>query len=91
MLYSYGGGRQRIDGNKNEGKFLACVKLTIPLFYLLLFCRPLNGELTDKMCVFKLMNVLFLSAVAWNQRALNPAACQPYFCQCLPRPRHVLA
>ena len=47
-------------GSKQNGDVFVYVKLlSVPLFYWLLSCRPLNSELADKRFVFKLIYVFF--------------------------------
>jgi hypothetical protein len=67
------------------------VKLTVSLFYCLLFYRPPTGVHGDKRYVFLLNTCAFFSAVASNQRALTIAICRYNFCRCRLSPHHVLA
>lgn len=67
------------------------VKLTVSLFYCLLFYRPLTSVHWDKRYVFLLNTCAFFSAVASNQRALTLAIRRYIFCRCRLSPHHVLA
>ena len=74
-----------------HGNAFFYVKLTFPLFYLLLFCMPLTGAHGDKRYVFLVNTCAFYSSVASNQRALTPAIRRYIICWCRSRPHHVLA
>jgi hypothetical protein len=66
------------------------MKLTVSLFYWLLFYAADRRALGQKVCFFS-EYLCFFFAIASNQRALTPPIRRYIFRRCRPSPHHVLA